>query len=109
MLPLATKLALLSGSNKAHLLTGITRGIEKESLRVQTNGQLATSPHPEGLGSALTHPSITTDYSEALLEFITAPSSSIAQVLKELDEIHRVTYQHIGDELLCVSIMPCLL
>tara|TARA_B110000046_G_C13026173_1_gene414246 strand:+ start:5198 stop:6763 length:1566 start_codon:yes stop_codon:yes gene_type:complete len=109
MLPLATKLALLSGSNKAHLLTGITRGIEKESLRVQTNGQLATSPHPEGLGSALTHPSITTDYSEALLEFITAPSSSIAQVLKELDEIHRVTYQHIGDELLWVSSMPCQL
>jgi glutamate--cysteine ligase len=109
MLPLATRLALLSGPSKAHLLTGITRGIEKESLRVQANGRLANSPHPKELGSALTHPSITTDYSEALLEFITAPSSSIEQVLNELNEIHRVTYQHIGDELLWVSSMPCQL
>ena len=109
MLSLATKLALLSGSDNAPLLTGITRGIEKESLRVQSNGKLATTAHPKALGSTLTHPSITTDYSEALLEFITTPSSSIAQVLNELDEIHRYTYQHINDELLWVSSMPCQL
>lgn len=109
MLSLATKLALLRGTDKAPLLTGITRGIEKESLRVQVNGKLATTAHPTALGSALTHPSITTDYSEALLEFITAPSSSISQVLSELEEIHRFTYQHIGDELLWVSSMPCQL
>ena len=97
---LTTKLALLSGPDKAALLTGITRGIEKESLRVQPSGKLATTPHPKSLGSALTHPSITTDYSEALLEFITAPTSSIDEVLNELNEIHRYTYQHIDDELL---------
>ena len=106
---LTTKLALLSGPDKAALLTGITRGIEKESLRVQPSGKLATTPHPKSLGSALTHPSITTDYSEALLEFITAPSSSIDEVLNELNEIHRYTYQHIDDELLWVSSMPCQL
>jgi glutamate--cysteine ligase len=47
------------------------------------------------LGSALTHPSITTDYSEALLEFITAPSCSIEAVLKELEDLHRFTYHQI--------------
>jgi glutamate--cysteine ligase len=42
-------------------LTGIRRGIEKESLRVRPDGALATTPHPTALGSALTHPHITTD------------------------------------------------
>lgn len=106
---LKSKLSLLSGPDKSALLTGIVRGIEKESLRVDPTGRLAMTAHPSALGSTLTHPSITTDYSEALLEFITAPSASIDQVLDELDEIHRYTYQHIGDELLWVSSMPCQL
>ena len=106
---LHSKLASLAGTEKAPLLKGIVRGIEKESLRVSPDGHLAKTAHPSALGSALTHPSITTDYSEALLEFITSPTSSIDQVLEELDEIHRFTYQHINDELLWVSSMPCQL
>jgi glutamate--cysteine ligase len=34
-------------------------------------GSLALTPHPAELGSALTHPHITTDYSESQLELIT--------------------------------------
>src|SRR3954451_12250943 len=45
-------------------LKGIGRGIEKESLRATPEGSLAMTPHPQALGSALTHPHITTDYSE---------------------------------------------
>ena len=106
---LDTNLELLRDPARADRLTGIMRGIEKESLRVESSGHLAQTPHPKTLGSALTHPLITTDFSEALLEFITAPSSSMDSVLKELEEIHRVTYQEIGDELLWVSSMPCQL
>ena len=91
------------------MLCNIVRGIEKESLRVTSNGHIAKTPHSKALGSALKHPSITTDYSEALLEFITAPSCSIDEVLKELDQIHRYTYRQINDELLWVSSMPCQL
>jgi len=109
LLTLHSKLALIAGDAKAPLLTGITRGIEKESLRVSQSGHLAMTAHPQALGSALTHPSITTDYSEALLEFITSPSASINEVLEELDEIHRFTYQHLDNELLWVSSMPCQL
>ena len=105
---LESRLALLANADKS-LLANIVRGIEKESLRVEPNGQLAKTPHPKALGSALTHPSITTDYSEALLEFITAPSASIDQVLSELEEIHRYTYENIDDELLWVNSMPCQL
>ena len=53
------------------VLAGLRRGIEKESLRVRPDGALATTPHPAALGSALTHPHITTDFSEAQLELIT--------------------------------------
>src|SRR2546427_9292577 len=58
-------------------LKGIRRGIEKEGLRVLPSGSLALTPHPLALGSALTHPHITTDYSESQIELITgarAPS-----------------------------------
>lgn len=106
---LEARLALLADAKKSSLLSHIVRGIEKESLRVEASGHLAKTAHPEALGSALTHPSITTDYSEALLEFITAPSASMDQVLNELEEIHRYTYENIGDELLWVNSMPCQL
>lgn len=92
-------------------LRGILRGLEKESLRVTQNDQLATTPHPETLGSALTHPQITTDYSEALLEFITQPHYRIKHLLAELDDIHRFTHSSLStlNERLWPSSMPCLL
>jgi len=86
----------------------LQRGIEKESLRVATTGKMAQTPHPAALGSALTHGSITTDYSEALLEFVTPIHTSIDTLLKELTDIHHFTYQHMGDEKLWVNSMPCV-
>ena len=41
----------------------IRRGIEKESLRVSESGLISQEDHPYNLGSALTNPYITTDYS----------------------------------------------
>ncbi len=103
------RLAILEASPADINLQAIKRGVEKESLRINTNGTLATSPHSPVLGSALSHPHITTDFSEALLEFITEPSSEINQTLKQLEQIHRFTYANIGEELLWVNSMPCAL
>jgi glutamate--cysteine ligase len=91
------------------LLAQGLRGIERETLRVDRNGILATTPHPPALGSALTHPQITTDYSESLLEFITPPEHDIATALTQLDAIHRFAYSKLGDELLWSQSMPCRL
>ena len=90
--------------------SGIQRGIERETLRMQANGFLSQMAHPIGLGSALTHPKITTDYSEALLEFITSPKNSIAEALAELHEIHHVVQTQLpeGEKLWSMS-MPCML
>lgn len=92
-------------------LRGILRGLEKESLRVTPQGTLAQTDHPLALGSALTHPHITTDYSEALLEFITEPFADVEHLLEQLDDIHRFTYQQLAtnDERLWPASMPCTL
>ena len=68
---LRERLALLATPANRSLLSECQHGIEKESLRISADGTLAQTPHPPALGSALTHPRITTDYSEALLELIT--------------------------------------
>jgi glutamate--cysteine ligase len=92
-------------------LQGIRRGIEKESLRVTPQGKLAQTPHPRALGSALKHPNITTDFSEALLEFITPVCSSVDEAMGWLDSIHAHTYSVLNkqDEKLWVASMPCVL
>ena len=90
-------------------LTGLRRGIEKESLRVRPDGTLATTLHPVLLGSALTHPFITTDFSESQLELITGVHVSAGSCLKELTEIHQVVYRAIGNEVLWCASMPCSL
>ena len=91
------------------VLRGIRRGIEKESLRVRPDGTLANTPHPAALGSALTHPHITTDFSESQLELITGVHAGVDACLDELTAIHQVVYRQIGDEMLWCTSMPCRL
>ena len=73
------------------------------------DGTLALSPHPSALGSAMTNRFITTDFSEALLEFVTPAFPNTWEALRVLCEIHQFTYQALGDELLWVTSMPCLM
>jgi glutamate--cysteine ligase len=88
-------------------LAELRRGIEKESLRTRPDGSLALTPHAEALGSALTHPHITTDFSESQLELITGVHPDADACLQELTEIHQVVARAIGDELLWAASMPC--
>jgi glutamate--cysteine ligase len=104
-----TNLAAAVSALSASTLKGLNRGIEKESLRVRADGSLSVAPHPARLGSALTHPQVTTDFSEAQLELITGVHTSAANCLAELTEIHQAVYRAIGDELLWCASMPCSL
>lgn len=87
----------------------INRGIEKESLRVTPLGMLAQTPHHKSLGSALTNPHITIDFSESQLEMITGVHACIDDLLQEMQEIHQFVYTSIGNEILWSASMPCVL
>ena len=82
------------------------RGIEKEGLRVNGDTRISQVPHQAKLGSALTHPHITTDYSESLLEFITPVKDNAHDVLEFLQIAHSYTYQHLDGELIWPASMP---
>ena len=103
------RLKALSQRAPERNLCGGRKGIEKESLRVRPDGVLSQAPHPEGLGSALTNEYITTDFSEALLEFVTPAFPSTWEALRFLCDLHQFSYENLGDELLWVSSMPCLI
>ncbi len=102
-------LSSLREQNQLSLLGHIQRGIEKEGLRCEPDGRLSQTPHPQTLGSALTHPSITTDYSESLLEFITPVFDNAKDTLDFMQNLHQYTYQNIGDELIWPASMPCII
>lgn len=103
------RLTILQQPHVASTLRDIQHGIERESLRINADGSLATSDHPATLGSALTHHFITTDFSESLMEFITPPERDTYKTLEQLQDIHKFVVQNIGDEMLWPMSMPCFI
>lgn len=97
----------LSDAHGRTALLGMLRGIEREALRIEESGYLATDSHPEALGSALMHSRITTDYSEALLEFITPVHNNVEQLLNGLTETHAFSVRHLHGQRLWPVSMPC--
>ncbi len=103
------RLSAITRAGLGPTLRGNLVGLEKESLRVSAEGTVAATPHPPALGSALTHPYITTDFSEALLELITPALRSRVEALEFLQDLHTHVHGHLGDELLWATSMPCVL
>lgn len=99
----------LEGSARQGEFSRLRRGLEKEGLRVDSEGRIAQSLHPRPLGSKLTHPHITTDYSEALLEYITPVTCRPADAMAFLGDLHRFSYRYLGDELIWPASMPARL
>jgi glutamate--cysteine ligase len=85
------------------------RGIEKEGLRADSQYVIAQTDHPAALGHPLTHPTITTDYSEALIELITPVKKTREELLSSLKTIHQQVVASIDDEILWPGSMPCRL
>ncbi len=83
-------------------------GLEKETLRVGNEGKISQLPHPVSLGSALTHSTITTDYSESLTELITPPLHSIQAALTFLNNTQKYVYDKLDNEILWATSMPCV-
>ena len=97
----------LSDAHGRTALLGMLRGIEREALRIDGSGFLAMDTHPRELGSALMHSRITTDYSEALLEFITPVNNQVEALLQGLTETHAFSLRHLNGQRLWPVSMPC--
>ena len=84
-------------------------GLEKESLRVNEQGLLMQTSHPVSLGAALTHPYITTDFSEAQLELITPQMHDNTEALAFVHDLHAYIYQRMEPTtVLWANSMPCV-
>ncbi len=84
-------------------------GLEKEFLRVDKDGNLALTPHPEVFGDKLTNPQITTDYSESQVELITPPLGSLEEVFSYLENLQKKVKKQLGKEYIWPISMPCRL
>ncbi|MFT4799828.1 MAG: glutamate--cysteine ligase [Candidatus Azotimanducaceae bacterium] len=102
------RFAAFTAGLKAKELT-FNRGIEREGLRVDSNGNLSHRPHPEAFGSKLTHAMITTDFSESQLELITPVSTDIDTTFDLMTRTHRYVTRHMDKETLWSASMPCVL
>lgn len=106
---LQQKLTLLHDAEVGSIVDGRLVGVEKESLRVSSDGSLSQVKHPAALGAALTHPHITTDYSEALLEVVTPPLPDAVAAIDFLRDVHQFIYPRLpGDETIWATSMPCV-
>jgi glutamate--cysteine ligase len=76
-------------------------------LRVDAHGALSRRPHARSFGAALTHPYITTDYSEALPELVTPPQHTQWETLQFLCDLHAFIQRRLDGELLWPASMPC--
>ena len=103
------RIAALQAAPWNSTITGIRRGIERETLRIKPDGRLSQLDHPLALGSALTHPLITTDFSESLLEFITPAQTNIEVTVAQLTDIHKFALSQLGQEQLGAGSMPCFI
>lgn len=84
-------------------------GIEREAMRVDAQGVIATTSHPNKLGLALTNKYITTDFAESLLELVTPPYSNTNDMIGFIKSLHSFIATRMGDEYLWPASMPPVL
>ena len=91
---------------KEELLKG-NFGIERETLRVDESGKLALTKHPEVFECKITHPYITTDFSESQIELITPTLNTLEEVFSFVNSLYDITVLELKDEYLWPQSMPC--
>lgn len=84
-------------------------GIERETLRLDQNGYLAKSDHPEEFGDKAHNPYITTDFSESQIEVITPALQDVKEAYDFTRALYDIVAMEIGDEYLWPESMPCII
>lgn len=102
-------LSNLDKLTEGELLSG-SFGIEWESLRAHSTGELCLTPHPEVFGDKFTNPLVTTDFSESQIEIITPTLDSVDEAFDAfslLSDLVNVSLPE--DEYLWFQSIPCIL
>ena len=84
-------------------------GIERETLRLDQNGYLAKSDHPEEFGDKAHNPYITTDFSESQIEVITPALQDVKEAYDFTRALYDIVAMEIGDEYLWPESIPCII
>ena len=100
-------MALMIEQLPADCFSGSKVGLEKEGLRITSDGRLAADNHPTPLGSSLTHPSITTDFAESLVELISPPFKNSFDALRFIGETETFLHRQLTEQLIWSASMPC--
>lgn len=82
-------------------------GVERETLRIDREGKLALTKHPKVFECKISHPYITTDFSESQIELITPTVNTVEETYNFLNLLYDITALEIKDELLWPQSMPC--
>lgn len=84
-------------------------GLEKENIRVNKEGRIALTPHPNIFGVKAENPYITADFSESQIEMITPAFDSIEETYHFLEALHDIVSLELNDEYLWPSSNPPVL
>ena len=75
-------------------------GLEKENVRVDQDGKLALTPHPQAFGSKTENPYIQTDFSESQIEMITPAFGTIDETYRFMEALQDIVTMELNDEYL---------
>ncbi len=83
-------------------------GLEREGLRVTSDGAISLALHPEVFGNKKENPYITTDFSECQLEMITPAFHTTRDAVDFLDSLYNITALELDGEFIWPQSMPAI-
>jgi glutamate--cysteine ligase len=100
------KLNALSKQELLFFLCRGKKGIEKENIRIDNNCSIVSDEYPVAMGKALTHPYITKDYANAMLELVTPALENVAELFDFFSKLHSYVYKYLPKNLWASSTPP---
>lgn len=90
-----------------YLINGL-HGIERETIRLNPQGNLSQVSHEKALGVALGDAHFTVDFAECQLEIVTDPAKDLPSLLKNFTTLHEEVINKLNAETLWLYSMPPL-
>lgn len=104
-----TILNIIKDKKLTHLLTLGQFGLEKENIRINKQGEIANTPHPNEFGIRTEHTYLTTDFAEAQIELITPICNSTKEAHQFMMMLHHLVSLELHDEYLWPYSQPPVL